>query len=202
MAKNNVFKAFDANQFMNIYKIRQILEKTKSPVFTANDIAKIANLKRSHAPVYIKRMIQKGLLKRIAKGEYVLEEDYYAIASNILANSYISFNSALYFHKVINQVPYDVQVVVPKRIRKKIDGIEFVPLPKDKIFGFDSVIYGKYPIRIAKKEKAAVDILYKYKSIDGEILDSLDKNILAMYAKRMGIATYRRLKRILRGKND
>jgi|GEM_PF-3042042 len=187
---------------MNIYKIRQLLEKSRSPIFTANDIAKIANLKKLHAPVYIKRMIQKGLLKRIAKGQYALEEDYYAIASNIMSNSYISFNSALYFYKIINQIPYSIQVVVPKRMRKKIDGIEFVHFPKDKIFGFDSIAYGKYSIRVAKKEKAVIDIIYKYKSIDRELLDTLDKSILLIYARRMGIATYRRLTKILRDKND
>jgi len=183
---------------MNLYQIKQLLEKSKSPVFTTNDIAKIANLKKLYAPVYIKRLIQKGLLKRIAKGQYALEEDYYAIASNIISNSYISFNSALYFYKIINQIPYDIQVVVPKRMRKKIDGIEFVTFPKERIFGFDSVAYGKGNIRIAKKEKAVVDIIYKYKSIDKELLGTLDKSILITYARKMGKATYKRLTKILR----
>ena len=147
-------------------------------------------------------MIQKGLLKRIAKGLYALEEDYYAIASNIMSNSYISFNSALYFYKIINQVPYSIQVVVPKRIRRKIEGIEFIPIPKDKIFGFESVVYGKYVIRIAKKEKAVVDMIYKYKSIDKELLGALDKDLLSVYAKKMGMTAYKRLKKIMRDKND
>ena len=77
---------------MNLYEILEHLRKKKIPVFTTNDIARISKLAKSSAIVSIKRMVDKGLLFRVAKGIYALDSDPFLYASYIIPNSYISFN--------------------------------------------------------------------------------------------------------------
>ena len=147
---------------MNIYAILEQLRKRRIPVFTTIEIARTANLTKNHAIVSIKRMIDKGLLFRVAKGIYTLDDDPILYASYIIPNSYISFNSALYLHKTINQIPTSISIAVPKRVRKKVHGVEFVTLPKQAMFGFHKIEYKGYPIWVAEAEKAIIDISYKY----------------------------------------
>jgi len=86
-------------------------------------------------------MIEKGLLFRVAKGIYTLDNDPILYASYIIPNSYISFNSALYLHKVIDQIPTSIYVAVPKRIKKKFHQVQFITVPKKAMFGFTKIEY-------------------------------------------------------------
>lgn len=173
---------------MNIYEIQKKMNATKIPVFTTNEIARISNLKKPCAIVYIKRMIDKNILFRISKGIYSLENDPILYASYITPNSYISFNAALYIHKAINQIPTTIHVVVPKRIKKKVEGVTFINLPKKMIFGFKKIEYKGYKIWIAEIEKAILDISYKYGNLPQNI-GKINKNKIAKYAKIMKIST-------------
>ena len=147
---------------MNIYKALEILRNSKIPVFKTTDISRKLKISKSNTNVYIKRMIDKGMLHRIAKGIYSLEDDPILYASYIIPNSYISFNSALYLRKKINQIPAVIQVAVPKRLKKKVDGVEFISLPKNKIKRFTKLNYKGYPIWVATIKKAEADIKYKF----------------------------------------
>jgi predicted transcriptional regulator of viral defense system len=171
---------------MNLYEILEALRKKKMPVFTTNEIARISYQPKSNAIVSIKRMIDKGLLFRVAKGIYTLEPDPFLYASYIIPNSYISFNSALYLNKVIEQIPSTIQVIVPKRVKKEVDGITFIPFPKKAFFGFKKIVYRGYFIWVADNEKALVDIAYKFGHIDFN-LKKFNKNKLKRYAKIMDL---------------
>ncbi len=147
---------------MNIYKALEILRKSKIPVFKTVDIARKLKISKNNTNVYIKRMVDKGMLYRISKGFYSLENDPILYASYIVPNSYISFNSALYLRKKINQIPAVIQVAVPKRIKKNIEGVEFIPLPKKMIKDFTRLNYKGYSIWVATAKKAKEDIKYKF----------------------------------------
>lgn len=179
---------------MNLYEIKKRLENTNLPVFTTRDIARFANLEYKQAIVYISRMVEKDILKHISKGVYALDDDPFAVASFLFPNSYISFNSALYIHKVINQVPFEVQVVTPVRTNRKLQGISFVCFPKEKIFGFGKIRYKNTWIYVADLEKAIVDIVYKNKHIDLDLIEKADSKKLQEYARKMGDSVVRRLK--------
>ena len=129
-------------------------------------------------------MIDKGLLFRVAKGIYALDQDLFLYASYIIPNSYISFNAALYIHKIIDQVLSIIHVVVPKRVKKKVDGVTFVSLPKKAFFGFESINYRGYSIWVADKEKALIDIMYKFGHMPRNI-EKINKKKLNNYAKLM-----------------
>src|SRR3989338_725547 len=169
---------------MNIYAGLEILRKRKTPVFNVAEIARALNVKRGHAKTYAKRMTDKKLLFRLAKGLYSTTEDPVYYGSYIIPNSYISFNSALYLHGIINQIPAVVQIVVPKRTRRHVDGIEFITLPVDMVFGFEKKPYAGHEISIADVEKAIIDIIYKQGAVPGNILKKADRAKLISYAKK------------------
>ena len=169
---------------MNIYEILEQLRKRKTPVFTTNEIARASNSKKSCAIVSIKRMVDKELLFRVAKGIYALEQDPFLYASYIIPNSYISFNAALYLHKVIDQVPSTIHVVVPRRVKKKVEGVTFVSLPKKAFFGFEAIDYRGYSLWVADKEKALTDIAYKFGCMPQNV-EKINKKKLAHYARLM-----------------
>jgi len=171
---------------MNTYEILENLRIKKIPVFTTNDIARISKLAKSSAIVSIKRMVDKGLLFRVAKGIYALDSDPFLYASYIIPNSYISFNAALYLNKTINQIPSIIHVVVPRRVKKKVKGIIFINFPKKAIFGFKKMNYRGYFIWVAEKEKALIDISYKFGNTNYTNKD-LNKKKLQSYAKKMGL---------------
>jgi predicted transcriptional regulator of viral defense system len=171
---------------MNLYEILEQLRKKKIPVFTTNDISRISHLKKSSAIVYIKRMVDKGLIFRVTKGIYALDPDPFLYASYIIPNSYISFNAALYINKVIDQVPSTIHVAVPRRVKKKVDGLTFIHFPKKALFGYTQIEYKGYFIWVADKEKALVDITYKFGHIS-QSYEMINKNKFKRYAKQMGL---------------
>ena len=171
---------------MNIYEILENLRKKKNPVFTTNDITRISKLAKPSAIVSIKRMVDKDLLFRVAKGIYALDSDPFLYASYIIPNSYISFNASLYLNRTIDQVPTIIHVVVPIRVKKRVRGISFIHFKKKDLFGFKKMNYRSYFIWVAEKEKALIDIAYKFGSVNYNNKD-VNKKKLASYAKIMGV---------------
>lgn len=147
---------------MNIYEALEILRNSRIPVFRTMDLTRKLKISRNNTKAYIKRMVDKGMLHRVAKGIYALEDDPLLYATYVIPNSYISFNSALYLRKKINQIPSVIQVAVPKRIKKNIEGIEFIALPKERVNGFTRLDYKGYPIWVATAKKAKEDIKHKF----------------------------------------
>jgi len=158
----------------------------KTPVFTTNEIARISHLQKPSAIVTIKRMIDKNLLFRVAKGIYSLQNDPILYASYIIPNSYISFNAALFIRRAINQIPTTIHVVTPKRVKKKVDGVHFIHLPKKLLFGFTSMQYQGYTIWVAEPEKAILDIAYKF-GHPPQVIIKLNNKKMIKYAKKMEI---------------
>ena len=171
---------------MNIYELLERLKGMKTPLFTTNEITRISNLKKACAIVYIKRMVDKNLLFRVAKGFYALQNDPFLYASYIIPNSYISFNTALYIRRAIDQIPTTIYVVVPKRVKKNVDGVTFINMPKKAFFAFNNIEYKGYTIWVAEIEKALIDIIYKFGS-PPKITKKINKNKIMRYAKKIGI---------------
>ncbi len=171
---------------MNIYEILEQLRSKKTPAFTTNEIARISHLKKSCAIVSIKRMVDKGLLYRVAKGIYAIDQDPFLYASYIIQNSYISFNAALYLQKTIDQIPATIHVVVPRRVKKKVDGITFISLPKKAFFGIERMEYRGYTLWVASTEKALVDIAYTFGHMPRTV-GKINKQKVAHYARLMGL---------------
>lgn len=171
---------------MGIYSTLEILRRRETPAFTTAEIARASGVTVKNATAYVKRMLDRGLIFRVAKGIYSLYNDPILYASYVIPNSYISFNSALYLHGIIDQIPDKISVAVPRRVKKAVDGVEFITMPKNAIFGFKKTEYKEYVIWLAEPEKAAADIMYKYGQPHFDA-GNLDKKKIVSYLEKMNI---------------
>jgi hypothetical protein len=100
------------------------------------------------------------------------------IAEQIVPESYVSFESALSYYNIINQVPYELTMARAGKSRKiQFAGkdVSFRRLRKDLYGGF--VVNDK--IKIATPEKALLDLIYL--SIRGQNsinFDGLDLSVI------------------------
>jgi len=107
-------------------------------------------------------LVKTGVIIRLRRNMYLPAEtntNWNLIAEQIVKESYISFESALSYYNIINQVPYDLTLAClgkPKRIKLSDKDIVFRRLKKELFGGF--IINNK--IRIATPEKALLDLVY------------------------------------------
>jgi len=75
--------------------------------------------------------------------------------------SYISLYSALLYHKLIQQVPVNIQFVTTVNpIVMQSVGLEYHKISPKLYFGYDKIKIENSYILIAKPEKALIDGLY------------------------------------------
>lgn len=164
-------------------------------VFGAKELQRFLGISRGNAYRILSRMDEKGLVRRLAKGTYVLAETYetrdsYEIISALEPASYISFWSALHVHGLTEQVPRTAFVAVTKQKRPlNVQGqaVRFVRVETDSFFGYDR--YGD--IVASDREKTLLDCLrlQEYSGgiphVYGSIPDDIDINQVVRYAERL-----------------
>ncbi|WP_088820418.1 type IV toxin-antitoxin system AbiEi family antitoxin domain-containing protein [Candidatus Mancarchaeum acidiphilum] len=120
------------------------------------------------------------------RGKYSLVDDNFAIASQLINPSYISIESALLFHDIIQQVPRDIECVTTvNSIRLEELGINYHKIPPSLFYGYKRVERGQSYAFVAEPEKAIIDGIYLgMYSIDQlkEYLGSLNKKRLTELA--------------------
>jgi len=110
----------------------------------------------------LKRLLKNEVLLKIERSKYVLKEAEihdFAIANFVYSPSYISFETALNYHGILSQFPYEILSGTSKKTTKKIiNGKSFVyiHLKKDLIWGYEK----KDGFLIALPEKAFLDQVY------------------------------------------
>jgi len=121
----------------------------------------------------VSRLSSLGWLVRIKRGLYVVVSDIgslaaedissYAIAQALNRDAYISFESALQFHGMFDQMLSTVGAVTFERARRyKVKNTEFrfFKIKKSLYFGFAKEKIDTGLVKIAHREKALLDILY------------------------------------------
>jgi len=149
---------------MKAYELIEILRKAKKPVITTNDIAKFTKGNRKYSSLLANRLVKRGLLQVIEKGKYSLPETpIFAIASNLVFPSYISFLAGLHLNNLTDQIPSSIAVVVTKP-RKNLQinqvNIYFVTLPISKFFDYRKDSIDGWPVFVANPEKTVSDCVY------------------------------------------
>jgi predicted transcriptional regulator of viral defense system len=154
----------------------------------------------------LSKLVSKGRLHRVRKGEYLLvplkEEDYATQELNLVSRyypeGYVSFLSALNYHGLTTQLPVVVQVVVTTPQRKHVfqdTKYEPVRLASRYHLGFKATHVAGEEIRIATKEKAILDCFLhpEYCGGIGEVCNAikeahrtLDWKSIAQLLNRMG----------------
>lgn len=165
-------------------------------VFGPRDVRRFLDLSDRNTYRILDNMVEKGLVRRLAQGTYVLSETYderdsYEIVSQLEPASYIGFWSALHFHGLTDQVPRTVFVAVTKQKRPlTVQGqsVQFVRMTPEAFFG-----YARYgDAVVSDPEKTVLDCLRLpdyaggIRHVYDAIPDDLDVDRLVRYAERLG----------------
>ena len=138
------------------------LERINKPFYSIADIEKITGVSRKSIYVTLNRLVEKGILERIGTGVYRLftaKVSVEKIAGSLYMPNYLSFESALSRHGILNLVPYTLTFATPRKTKRSvIEGrdVEFRQVKKDLFWGYQ-VQGGIY---VAKPEKAFLDLVY------------------------------------------
>lgn len=112
--------------------------------------------------VLLSSWIKKKLIYHLGRGFYgfnLSQVDYLSLAGILDLNSYLSFEYALYYHNLIDQVPSVITFATKNRSKKiKMSHwvFEYTRLKPELFFGYDL----KDKIYVATPEKALADLLY------------------------------------------
>ena len=110
-----------------------------------------------------RRFEAAGLLKRYCRGIYVARDfDPQVLSAKVRTDSYISFGSALAYHRLIGtESPFLVSCVVPSRASEFAGevNLSYARISKELYFGMVPLENGA---KMADAEKAVLDTLYFY----------------------------------------
>jgi predicted transcriptional regulator of viral defense system len=125
----------------------------------------------------ISSLIQKGLLVSLKKGVYYITKlgslGYTSISSYALANiigeeSFVSFEGALKYHGIFDQGLRKYRSISNNQyLNKKIEETEYIyiKVKEDSYFGFETVKLDNMHIRVARKERALLDLIEYQRTI-------------------------------------
>lgn len=134
------------------------------PYFILPDLEKILGLKRESLYVALNRLLKKGVLRRLKRGVYEVifsESQIEEVANQLYWPSYLSFESALSRHGIMDQIPYVLTFATPKKSKKIILAgreIEYRQLKNELFFGYKR----EGRILVAEPEKAFLDQIYLF----------------------------------------
>jgi len=182
------------------------LQKINKPFYTIADLEKITSLPRNSLYVASKRWLAGGIIERLAQGIYLPMGSTISIenvAAQLYIPNYLSFESALSKHGVLNLIPYTVTFATTRKTKKyKIQKqeVEFRQIAPKLFFGFEM----KNGIYIASPEKAFLDEVYLMARGKARLdLDELDvKKLLTKtlkdFSKRFPVYVQNRIENLIK----
>jgi predicted transcriptional regulator of viral defense system len=150
---------------MNASEALGRLKKLGVPAATTSDAAAVLGLSSSAASQTLRRLAAAGLITAIRKGLWALTDqpDRLSMIDYISAPypGYVSLQSALYQHGMIEQIPsliYVVTLARTARIRTPLATYSLHHVQPAFFDGYDSIAGSA--VKLATPEKALVDFLY------------------------------------------
>lgn len=152
-----------------------LLKKLEAkPVFTVQDIERIANCSKSYTWQIIARLKERGLIKEVRRNAYTLMDDAYAVATNIVYPCYISFWSASRFLGYTEQLPRVINVATTRKAKAlEFEGYKIKFVPIRHFFGYKKIRSGNAEIFLAEDEKLLIDAFLKPKECGN--MDEIEK---------------------------
>lgn len=149
---------------MKLVDAREQIALLNLPVITAQDVIGILKIEKSHASHILNRLVKAKSLIRIKRGLWAWPQtDPLAIPTYLTAPlpCYISLQSALFYHEIIEQIParYYVVSLARKNIIKTSFGIYNIHNIDSKYFGEYDIHYDPF-FQLATPEKALFDYIY------------------------------------------
>jgi predicted transcriptional regulator of viral defense system len=188
--------------------IRQIARG--KDLFSFSELIKATKIKREVLWVIVSRLEEKGYIKRIGRGKYLVvplsadKEEYalheFVIGSALVEPYAISYWSALNHHGLTEQIPGSVFLQTTSWKEKQtvaVFGVKYkiVRIKSEKFFGLQKVWIENTQINITDKEKTIIDGLDKPHYCGGmiEVIKALkngrkelDFKKLSQYANQIG----------------
>jgi len=182
---------------MTVYKKINKIYSTNQKFFTTKDLKDTLEIEnRRTFEQTIKRLEEENILTKIERGKYLKTNSNYQkfeIAQFIYNPSYISFETALSYHGLIDQLPFEITSATPKRgVEKEFEEqiYSYLHIQKELYIGFTK----EDGYLIALPEKAIFDQIYmsitgtKSENIIKEIeKDSFDIDKVLQYIKPLSI---------------
>jgi len=150
---------------MNQIEALQRLRTLAAAVVETRDVAALLQVSTSNATTILRRLAGNGMIVHLSRGRWLVNEkiDRFALPELILAPypAYISLQSALFHHGLIEQIPsiiYAVTPARPRRLETPLGTISFHRMPPELFTGFE--LSSKSDAKIATAEKALFDLFY------------------------------------------
>ena len=150
---------------MNQIEALQRLRTLAAPVVETRDLAALLQVSTSNATTILRRLAQNGMISHLSRGRWLVNEkiDRLALPELIAAPypAYVSLQSALFHHGLIEQIPsvlYAVTLARPRRLQTPLGAISFHRMPPKLFKGFE--LASRSDAKIATPEKALFDMFY------------------------------------------
>lgn len=156
---NKIYKLLLTKIIMTIKNEQLVKDKT---IVTPRYISQLKNTKNNYSSLVLERLVNKNVLRKIKRGKYTSSTNLYAIATNLIFPSYISFWSGIAYKGKTEQILSTIFVACTKKTRNiEFEGykIIFVKLSKRNFFGYRKEIAGNEELFIANNEKLLIDCL-------------------------------------------
>ncbi len=148
---------------MRIIDAEQKLLALKQPVLQTRDVSACLNIPDAQASKILDRLTKAGRFVRLMRGKWATtpQIDPLILPEYLTAPfpSYISLQTALFYHGYLSQIPQSIYAISLARTRQyatRFGMISIHHLQSDFFFGFETV----NQIKIATPEKALIDLLY------------------------------------------
>ena len=150
---------------MNQIEALQRLQAFAAPVFETRDAAALLQVTPSNANMILRRLAREGMISHLSRGRWLANKKISRLALPEFISApypaYISLQSALFHHGLIEQIPsitYAVTLARPRRVKTPMGTISFHRIPPELFKGFD--LTAQSDAKIATPEKALFDTLY------------------------------------------
>lgn len=148
---------------MRLIDAHQKLLTLQQSVLQTNDVSAFFNISCAHASKILERLVKAGKFVRLMRGKWATTTnlDPLILPEYLTAPfpSYISLQTALFYHGMISQIPHTIYAVSLARTKlysTYFGNISIHHLQPNFFFGFEIV----NQIKLATPEKALIDILY------------------------------------------
>jgi predicted transcriptional regulator of viral defense system len=149
---------------MNQPEALKRIQGLNTPSFETRDISALLHVRKANASVLLSRLAGRGFVRRLARGRWCIGVpiNREQLAEQVAAPSpaYVSLQSALFRHGLIEQVPEMVYAVTLGRarvVRTSLGTVSLHRMPAALFGGFKATPDGT---RVATAEKALFDLLY------------------------------------------
>ena len=187
---------------LSLYKIRDMALASGVSVYDAQELSNLINKNKNIALVYMNRLVQNDLAIRLINGKISFNKDDFIIASQLIMPSYVSLNSALLYHEIIDQVPEYIECVnTVNSYNFHRLGIIYHKVKPELFFGYKRYDKGASFIFMANPDKAVFDGLYLNLFSKFDIIDfkeKIDFSELLFRLKNMKIGRIQKIVEMLK----